>query len=185
MPEMIRPLMFCWLAATFTHAAATYVPSNVIPPPIDREFRGAWVATVKNIDWPSKPELSVAQQKAELLAILDRCRGLKLNVVIFQVRAACDASYPSKIEPWSEYLTGIQGRAPNPFWDPLEFAVSEAHTRGLELHAWFNPYRARHTSGFSPLAKSHISKTRPSLVKTYGAHLWLDPGLRAWMTTLI
>jgi uncharacterized lipoprotein YddW (UPF0748 family) len=89
-----------------------------------------------------------------------------------------DALYPSKIEPWSEYLTGIQGRAPNPFWDPLEFAVAEAHQRGLELHAWFNPYRARHTSGFSPLAKSHISKTRPSLVKTYGAHLWLDPGLR-------
>jgi len=178
MPEMIRPLSFCWLAATFTHAAATYVPSNVTPPPIDREFRGAWVATVKNIDWPSKPGLSVAQQKTELLAILDRCRQLKLNVVIFQVRAACDALYPSKIEPWSEYLTGVQGKAPNPFWDPLEFAVSEAHTRGLELHAWFNPYRARHTSGFSPLAKSHISRTRPSLVKTYGAHLWLDPGLR-------
>jgi uncharacterized lipoprotein YddW (UPF0748 family) len=93
------------------------------------------------------------------------------------VRPACDAFYDSKLEPWSEYLTGAQGRAPNPFWDPLEFAVTQAHARGLELHAWFNPFRARHSSGFSARAREHISRTRPALVKTYGAHLWLDPGL--------
>ena len=89
---------------------------------------------------PGRPEHS--EQKAELLAILDRAAQLKLNAVIFQVRPACDAMYASRIEPWSEYLTGTMGKAPEPFYDPLAFAVEEAHKRGLELHAWFNPYRA-------------------------------------------
>ena len=104
-----------------------------------REFRGVWVATVANIDWPSKPGLPVHQQQRELLDILDRAALLRLNAVVFQVRPHADALYKSDIEPWSEYLTGTQGRAPNPAWDPLEYAVREAHARGLELHAWFNP----------------------------------------------
>jgi uncharacterized lipoprotein YddW (UPF0748 family) len=141
-----------------------------------REFRGAWVATVANKDWPSKPGLSTAQQKAELLAILDRAALLKLNAIVFQVRPQCDAMYASPIEPWSEYLTGTMGRAPQPFYDPLAFAVEEAHNRGLELHAWFNPYRALHDSSRSPVATNHISKTRPDLVRKYGKYLWLDPG---------
>jgi uncharacterized lipoprotein YddW (UPF0748 family) len=142
---------------------------------VRREFRGAWVATVSNIDWPSKPGLSTQEQQTELLAILDRARTLRLNAVVFQVRPACDALYKSDLEPWSEYLTGEQGKAPDPFYDPLEFAVTEAHRRGLELHAWFNPYRALHPSAKSQPAASHVSKTKPELVRTYGKHLWMDP----------
>lgn len=141
-----------------------------------REFRGVWVASVKNIDWPSKPGLSTAQQKAELMALLDRCAELRLNAVLLQIRPACDALYESRLEPWSEYLTGRMGRAPEPFYDPLAFAIGEAHRRGLELHAWFNPFRARHASSTAGFAPTHISQTRPALVKNYGKSLWLDPG---------
>ncbi|MGC8669316.1 MAG: glycoside hydrolase family 10 protein [Chthonomonadales bacterium] len=145
-------------------------------PPIPREFRGAWIATVNNIDWPSKPGLPVETQKSELLAILDRAAALHLNAVILQVRPACDALYASRYEPWSEYLTGAMGKAPEPLYDPLEFAVSEAHRRGLELHAWFNPYRARHPSAKSPITQDHVSKRYPAICKQYGRYLWLDPG---------
>ena len=149
---------------------------KIVPPPPVREFREAWIATVGNSCWPSKPGLTTAQQKAELIAILDRAVALKLNAVIFQVRPASDALYQSSLEPWSEYLTGIQGRAPNPFYDPLAFAIAEAHQRGLELHAWFNPFRAHHAQAVSPIAPTHISKVRPDLVRSYGKFLWLDPG---------
>ena len=148
-------------------------------PELTREFRGVWVATVANIDWPSSRALSTAQQQKELLDLLDRAAALKLNAVIFQVRPAADALYDSKIEPWSEYLTGTQGQPPAPFWDPLEFAVRQAHARNLELHAWFNPYRARQTGAHSALARTHIAKTNPSLVKRYGEMLWMDPGEKA------
>src|SRR5262245_58154381 len=111
-------------------------------PPVPREFRGAWIATVDNIDWPSRQGLPVDSQKAELLALLDHSARLRLNAVIFQVRPAADALYESTLEPWSVYLTGRNGRPPSPEWDPLAFAVAEAHRRGLALHAWFNPYRA-------------------------------------------
>jgi uncharacterized lipoprotein YddW (UPF0748 family) len=157
-------------------SAAIYEPCSVSPPKPLREFRAAWVATVGNIDWPSKKELTTAEQKAELLAMLERAAQLRLNVVILQVRPACDALYASKLEPWSEYLTGAMGKAPEPYYDPLAFAVEEAHKRGLELHAWFNPFRARHLSAKSAPAPSHISKTRPWLVRQYGRYLWLDPG---------
>jgi uncharacterized lipoprotein YddW (UPF0748 family) len=146
------------------------------PPPVRREFRGVWVASVENIDWPSQPGLSTQEQKDELLGILDRAVALRLNAVILQVRPAADALYASPYEPWSEYLTGRMGRAPNPWYDPLEFAVTEAHKRGLELHAWFNPYRARHPSARSAPSPNHISVTHPELVKRYGSMLWMDPG---------
>ncbi len=146
------------------------------PPAVSREFRAVWVATVDNIDWPSKRTLSTEEQKTELVALLDRSASMGLNAVIFQVRPAGDALYESSLEPWSEYLTGQQGKAPAPFWDPLAFAVKEAHARGLELHAWFNPYRAKHPSAKGPLAKSHLGRTHPSLVKSYGTQLWMDPG---------
>ncbi len=156
--------------------AAGYAPCSVTPPTPFREFRAVWVASVGNIDWPSKKDLTTAEQKAELLAILDRAVQLKLNVVILQVRPACDALYASKLEPWSEYLTGAMGKPPEPYYDPLAFAVEEAHKRGLELHAWFNPFRARHISAKSPTVPSHISRTRPHIVRQYGRSLWLDPG---------
>ncbi|MBC8094905.1 MAG: family 10 glycosylhydrolase [Akkermansiaceae bacterium] len=156
--------------------AVSYEPANIYPPSPAREFRGLWIVTVANIDWPSKPGLSTAVQKSELISILDRAAQLKMNAVIFQVRPACDAFYASKIEPWSEYLTGRMGKAPNPFYDPLAFAVEEAHKRGLELHAWFNPYRALHKTHEGKVASNHISQLRPDFVKRYGQYLWLDPG---------
>jgi uncharacterized lipoprotein YddW (UPF0748 family) len=147
-----------------------------MPPPAPREFRAAWVSTVANIDWPSRSNLSVAKQQAEALAILDRSKSLNLNAIVLQVRPSADAMYPSELEPWSEFLTGQQGRAPSPAWDPLQFWVEQAHARGLELHAWFNPYRARHATAKSPLARNHIANTEPEVVKSYGRYLWMDPG---------
>ena len=141
-----------------------------------QEFRGAWVASVSNIDWPSRPGLPVAQQQAEIVRIVATARAIGLNALIVQVRPAADALYPSALEPWSEYLTGEQGKAPEPFYDPLAFWIAEAHRRGIELHAWFNPYRARHPSARSPLAPSHVANTLPDAVKRYGDYLWLDPG---------
>jgi uncharacterized lipoprotein YddW (UPF0748 family) len=161
------------LLLTFTSAAQA--PSMSLPT-VAREFRAAWVATVDNIDWPSKPGLPVEQQKIELLAILDRAVALKLNALVWQIRPACDALYDSKLEPWSDYLTGTMGQPPDPYYDPLALIVEEAHKRGIELHVWFNPYRAHHPSSKSEISANHISKTKPELVKTYGKHLWLDPG---------
>ena len=157
--------------------STTSASAPITPPKIMREFRGAWIASYANIDWPSKPGLTTSEQKAELISLMDRAAALHLNALLLQVRPACDAIYSSSIEPWSEYLTGEMGQAPAPFYDPLKFAVEEAHRRGLELHAWFNPYRAGlATSKFSP---KHISKTHPQLVRRYGRFLWLDPGEKA------
>src|SRR5213079_2837645 len=113
-------------------------------------------------------------QQREMLAILDRARELKFNAIILQVRTSCDAFYPSDLEPWSEYLTGQQGKAPEPFYDPLKMWIEQAHARGLELHAWFNPFRARHPSATSPVPANHIVKRRPDLAKSYGKHYWLN-----------
>lgn len=146
------------------------------PPPVAREFRGVWIASVANIDWPSRRGLSTWEQQRELVAILDRAVALNLNAVIFQVRPAADALYQSSLEPWSGFLTGRMGVAPNPFYDPLAFAIEESHKRGLELHAWFNPYRARHPSDTGGVAASHISVRKPALVKPYGSFTWMDPG---------
>ncbi len=165
-----------FLPALLFAADEIYQPASIAPPNPPREFRGAWIATVGNIDWPSKPGLSVVEQKTELLNLLDRASELKFNAVFFQVRPASDALYASPIEPWSEYLTGRQGQAPFPFYDPLAFAVAEAHKRGLELHAWFNPFRAGHPDAQSPAAPNHITRTHPELVWHYGTQIWLDPG---------
>ncbi len=145
------------------------------PPELPREFRAVWVATVGNIDWPSKQGLSTWDQQRELLAILDRAASLKLNAIVFQIRPGADALYASPYEPWSQFITGRQGRAPDPPWDPLAFAVEQAHKRGMELHAWFNPYRAAYSRDTLP-AKTHISQTDPKLVRQYGTFLWMDPG---------
>jgi uncharacterized lipoprotein YddW (UPF0748 family) len=145
-------------------------------PAMAREARGVWIASVENMDWPSRPGLHADSQKAELRALLDRVKQLRMNLVILQVRPAGDALYPSSLEPWSEYLTGTMGKAPEPFYDPLAFAIEEAHARGLELHAWFNPYRARHPSARSEISAKHLSRMRPDLVRKYGTHLWMDPG---------
>ncbi len=146
------------------------------PPEPPREFRAAWVATVANIDWPSRRDLTTAQQQAEMKSILDAAAAMNLNALVLQVRPACDAIYPSRLEPWSEFLTGLSGRPPSPLYDPLAEWIAGAHARGIELHAWVNPFRARHFQSKQPDAASHITKTRPDLVRTYGQYLWLDPG---------
>jgi uncharacterized lipoprotein YddW (UPF0748 family) len=171
MPRISAGLLVLALAGGAVQPPAT----AQMPPPVEREFRGLWVATVDNIDWPSKRGLSTREQKAELTAILDRAVELNLNVIVFQVRPCCDAIYDSKIEPWSEYLTGQMGKAPRPWYDPLAFAVEEAHKRGLELHAWFNPFRAHFRDSKTPVSRNHVSITHPDLVRTYGGFLWLDP----------
>jgi uncharacterized lipoprotein YddW (UPF0748 family) len=158
--------------------AASYVPSGIEPPWVTREFRGVWIATVANLDWPSSPGLPVEQQKEEMRRILDRAVQLKLNAVIFQARPIGDALYDSQIEPWSYYLTGVMGRPPSPWYDPLAFTLAEAHRRGLELHVWFSPYRVGPPTGSFPMAKTHITRTRPDLVRKVGTQLWLDPGER-------
>ena len=152
------------------------IASGKLPPAAPREFRAAWVSTVANIDWPSRQNLKAAQQQAEAIAILDRAKAMNMNAIVLQVRPSADAIYASPIEPWSEYLTGAQGQAPQPWYDPLKFWVTEAHARGLELHAWFNPYRARHDGSRSPAAANHITRSNPSAVKRYGKFMWMDPG---------
>jgi len=145
------------------------------PPPLPREFRAVWVASVGNIDWPSRRDLAVAQQQQEMIALLDRAAAIGLNAIILQARPSADAIYPSSLEPWSEFLTSQQGRPPDPAWDPLGRWIEEAHARGLELHAWINPFRARSSAGRGPEASSHIAVRRPDLVRRYGDQLWLDP----------
>ena len=139
----------------------------------EREFRAAWVATVHNLDWPSKPGLPEAVQKAEMRAILSRAAELKLNAILLQVRPASDALYVSRREPWSAFLSGEQGVGPG--YDPLEFAISEAHARGIQLHAWVNPFRAA-TGSKAPPAANHVMRTHPEWVRAYGGQKWIDPG---------
>jgi uncharacterized lipoprotein YddW (UPF0748 family) len=169
---------FCALLCVGAFVVACGAPTTA-PIPVDaagvtREFRGVWVATVRNIDWPSRTTLTPDEQRAELIDILDRASGQGYNAVVLQVRPAADAVYRSDLEPWSVLLTGQQGTDPG--YDPLEFAVAEAHARGLELHAWINPFRAGNAADTVRLAPSHVWNTRRDLVRIYGAQLWLDPG---------
>jgi uncharacterized lipoprotein YddW (UPF0748 family) len=147
---------------------------STLPPAPPREWRAAWIATVANIDWPSKPGLPAEQQQAEIRALCDAAARIGLNALILQVRTSADALYESRLEPWSEYLTGVQGQHPG--YDPLAVWLAECRLRGLELHAWFNPYRARQGTARSPAADSHVSRARPEWVKRYGDQLWMDPG---------
>ncbi len=142
-------------------------------PQAPREFRGAWVTTLRNLDWPSEPGLSAERQQRELVAIMDHAVELRLNAIILQVRSMGEAFYRSEHAPWSHFLTGEMGR--NPGYDPLEFAVREAHRRGLELHAWLNPYRMHFDVQQGGIGAGHMSRTRPGLVRRYGNLLWLDP----------
>lgn len=139
------------------------------------DMRGMWLATVANRDWPSRPGLSADAQRAELLAHLDTAVRRKLNAVIFQVRPTADALWPSRHEPWSQVLTGVQGEDPG--WDPLGTAVREAHRRGLQLHAWFNPYRVANHTDPGRLVATHPARIHPDWVVPYGGKLYYNPGL--------
>lgn len=139
------------------------------------QLRGTWLATVANRDWPSRPGLPVERQQAELVAYLDRAVAMRLNAVIFQVRPTADALWPSPYEPWAQCLTGVQGKDPG--WNPLGFAVRQAHRRGLELHAWFNPYRVANHADPTRLVPTHPARLHPEWVVTYGGRLYYNPGL--------
>jgi uncharacterized lipoprotein YddW (UPF0748 family) len=168
-----------WTALVLAAAAGMgfgQVVGALEPPAVRREFRAAWIATVANIDWPSQPGLPADRQRAELVRLLDRGVATGLNAVILQIRPAADAIYPSAIEPWSAYLSGTMGKPPQPVYDPLAFAIDEAHARGLELHVWFNPYRVRQTGAAGAAAATHASLTMPEAVRRYGTLLWFDPG---------
>jgi uncharacterized lipoprotein YddW (UPF0748 family) len=134
-----------------------------------------WLATVGNRDWPSRPGLTADRQRAELLAYLDTAVERRLNTVVLQVRPTADALWPSPHEPWSQYLTGVQGQDPG--WDPLGTAVREAHRRGLELHAWFNPYRVASHTDPSRLVETHPARLHPDWIIAYGGKLYYDPGI--------
>ncbi len=161
-------ILFAFISFQKLHAQA------VVP---NYEFRGVWVASVENIDWPSKKDLSVADQKAEFIHLLDMHQRNGMNVMVVQIRPAADALYASKVEPWSEYLTGTQGVAPSPYYDPLEFMITETHKRGMEFHAWLNPYRAVFNLTKSSIASNHLTKTHPEWFLVYGDKKYFNPGL--------
>jgi len=170
---MLRSALVLLASLTLAHAQS-YVPSRDTPPPLTREFRGAWIAVVHNIDWPSTKGQSAAAQQAELRAMLDKLAALRINAVIFQVRPQYDAVYQSAHEPWSQWLTGTMGK--NPGYDPLAFCIREAHARGIEVHAWFNPFRALSSASYSA-SSNHITRAAPHLTKRFGSMVWADPAL--------
>ncbi|HZC27533.1 MAG TPA: family 10 glycosylhydrolase, partial [Actinopolymorphaceae bacterium] len=140
-----------------------------------RQFRAMWIASVANIDWPSKQGLSEAEQKAEYIGLLDEATRLRLNAVVVQIRPTADAFWPSAFEPWSEWLTGTQGQDPG--YDPLRFLVAEAHARNLEFHAWFNPYRVSMQTDPAHLSPDNPARQHPDWVQAYGGKLYYDPGI--------
>ncbi|MBC7904709.1 MAG: family 10 glycosylhydrolase [Gemmatimonadaceae bacterium] len=141
-----------------------------------KEFRGVWIATVDNIDFPTRGNFNPDSQRAEYIRILDMHKRNGMNAVVVQVRPATDAFYPSPYEPWSEWLTGKQGRPPFPYYDPLQFMIDEAHRRGMEFHAWCNPYRAEFNIGKSSISPTHITRMHPEWFLTYGDKRYFDPG---------
>ncbi len=178
--QLLHTCSYAFLFLCFSCASTKTIKNETLSnePKAEREFRAAWVATVANINWPSKPGLAVDSQQKEAIALLDFLKAHNFNAVIFQVRPQADALYQSNLEPWSYYLTGVQGKAPDPFYDPLQFWTEAAHDRGLELHVWLNPYRAHHPAG-GIISDSSIVKRKPELV----LHLkedywWFDPALK-------
>jgi uncharacterized lipoprotein YddW (UPF0748 family) len=166
------------IAAAAALLAATCVHAQTESP--KREMRGVWISTHLSLDWPNRTQ-TPAQQRAALGAILDHNKATGMNAAFFQVRSQADAMYASNLEPWSYYLTNNQGSAPAPAWDPLQFAVDESHKRGLELHAWINPYRAvantATESNTAQYASTHVSRTHPEWLLTVGTVKILNPGL--------
>ena len=186
---IFRRCLFAWLVVVLSSCSLAPPtlpqPDSRVAPDAPREFRAMWVATVANIDWPKRPDQSSIEQQLDIKRIVASAKRLRMNAIILQVRPSADAIYTSAIEPWSEYLTGVQGQAPKPFYDPLSLWISEAHANGIELHAWFNPYRARHTTAKSLPAPNHITSTRPDVAKAYGNQWWMDPGEPAAAQRLI
>jgi len=149
------------------------------------EFRAVWIATVANIDWPKTNTDPVEKQKKDFIEILDTYKKLNYNTVIVQIRSVGDALYPTKLAPWSKYLTGKQGQAPNPYYDPLEWMIAETHARGFEFHAWLNPYRATMDYNTSELSPDHDVIKHPEWMIKYGGKYYYNPALPEVQTHLL
>lgn len=183
MPKLLIPqeiikftLFFPLMNRIFTILFSFFIVFATLAQNPKREFRGAWIATVSNIDYPSSKTLPSAQQQAEFIKLLDLHKQAGINAVMVQIRTNSDAFYPSKFAPWSEFLTGKQGKAPEPFYDPVAFMINECKKRGIEFHAWFNPYRAVANITTSVLDPKHIANIRPDWLLAYGNLRVLDPG---------
>ncbi len=144
---------------------------------VNGEMRGVWVTTAKMIDYPSQRGLTTEELKEEFLATINMHKENGMNTIFFQVRPAADAFFPSEYEPWSEWLTGVQGKAPAPYFDPLEFMIAETHKLGMEFHAWFNPFRAVATIQYADITENHITKTKPEWFFNYGINKYFNPGI--------
>lgn len=152
------------------------------------EFRGLWVTTAFNLDWPSSNQLSPEEQQKEFITLLNKHKSLGINTVIVQVRAAADAFYESDYEPWSVWLTGEQGKKPKPYWDPLAFMTEECHKRGMEIHAWFNLFRAVSHERFFKPDRHHVSRKHPEWTYKIGEKIFFNPGeplLREYLTKVV
>lgn len=157
-------------------------------PPLKHEFRGLWVTTAFNLDWPSSNKLSPEEQQKEFIALLNKHKSLGINTVIVQVRAAADAFYESDYEPWSVWLTGEQGKKPKPYWDPLAFMTEECHKRGMEIHAWFNLFRAVSHERFFKPNRQHVSRKHAEWTYKIGEKIFFNPGepaLREYLTKVV
>lgn len=150
--------------------SATQLMSQEFAP--KREFRGAWIQCI-NGQFQGIPGSQVKQNLINQLNVMQKAG---INAIIFQVRAEGDALYQSSYEPWSRFLTGVQGKAPSPFWDPMQFMIQECHKRNMEFHAWINPYRAK-TKGTTALAANHPYRQHPERFFSYGGQVYFDPGL--------
>jgi uncharacterized lipoprotein YddW (UPF0748 family) len=186
--QLLRWGVVCAALSACVLAGGSAVPGQQpAPAPCDEgETRAAWIATVDNIDWPSRPGLPAADQQQEYRALLDDLRQRGLNTVIVQVRPTADAMWPSPYEPWSHWLTGVQGKDPG--YDPLAFLVEEAHDRGLEFHAWFNPFRVSKQADVAKLVPEHPARQHPDWVFEYGGQLYYNPGepaVREFVTQVV
>lgn len=151
--------------------------SNIQAEQKKREMRAVWIATVANIDWPSQKNLTAKAQREEMRAMLDGLVKNNINAIVVQIRPTADAFYPSTLEPWSNWLTGIQGVRPNPYYDPLQFIIDEAHKRCIEVHAWLNPYRVTNSGSIDQLSKNHLYYKNKDLFVKYGGKYYFEPGL--------
>lgn len=176
--RMLRIAGTLCMAALFLAGCAKKSPESTMKREIDGELRGVWVSTVWGLDYPSAPTTSEAELKSQADAILEGADQYGFNAVFLQVRPCCDALYPSEIYPWSKYLTGQQGTAPDGEFDLLEYWVSQAHERGLELHAWINPYQVTRSAGdWDLLAADSPAVLHPDWVIMYGDRYYFDPSL--------
>ena len=171
---MIKTLMLVLTVLLFLLTGFFSLPAQPFP---KTELRAAWIATVVNIDWPSKKGLNSVQQQQEYVRLLDLLKSVGMNAVVVQVRPAADAFYPSSYEPWSEYLSGTQGQSPFPYYNPLTFMIEQARIKGLEFHAWFNPYRVS-MNDTTRFASDHPLYKHPEWFVKYGGKWYYDPGHR-------